>query len=99
MGYLSMGALAPPLHEQIRASKKACAPYQRDADAITRLSLRRLITEAQAHAARMKLVRALDSDKDVTASVRRAADKLSRALGSAAGRERSATPSEGRSDV
>lgn len=82
MGYLSMGALAPPLHEQIRASKKSCERYQRDADAITRLVVRRLITEAQAHAARVKLIRWLDSDKEVQASIQRAADKLGRALGS-----------------
>ena len=80
MGYLSMGALSPPLHEQIRASKEACAPYQRDADAITRLHIRGLITDRQAHAARMKLIRALDKDKGVRASVRRIADNLVRAI-------------------
>jgi len=60
---LEFGALAPPLREQLKDAglviryKRNLAHYQRDADAITRIVIRGLISDSQARTARKRLMR------------------------------------------
>lgn len=59
---IRLGALATRLRNQIHPdaiSDKDLRPFQADADAVTRLSVRGLLTEAQVYAARKKLVKRL----------------------------------------
>jgi hypothetical protein len=56
---VTFGAMAPPLHEQLKQLRGSLDPWQRDADAITRLSVHGYLTEAQVHKARKKLMKAL----------------------------------------
>jgi hypothetical protein len=59
---LHFGATASPLKEQLKKmtgatwAADALDHFQKDADAVTRLFVRNLITDAQAHRARQKLV-------------------------------------------
>jgi len=56
---LSFGATAPPLSEQLNNfgfGEKKLERWQKDADAITRLSVRELITETEAKKARKRLL-------------------------------------------
>ncbi len=54
---LSFGALAPPLIEQVpELAALDALKFQQDADAITRLAVRGLLTEAEVHRARQRLV-------------------------------------------
>lgn len=56
---IAFGALCPPLSEQLPAGVipvETLDHLQRDADAITRLAVRGLLTAVQVHAARSKLV-------------------------------------------
>lgn len=61
---ISFGALCPPLADQLPAGTipaETLDHLQRDADAITRLAVRGLLTDAQIHAARSKLVKKIAS--------------------------------------
>lgn len=53
------GALAPPLSQQISGLPKM---YDKDADSITRLVVRGIITEGEAHKARMRLLKRIERD-------------------------------------
>lgn len=59
---LSFGALAPPIREQLRYAKvtirsRDLAHFQRDADAVTRLVVRGLLSDGIAQKAIRKLMR------------------------------------------
>lgn len=54
---IAMGPLAPPLHEQLGIDADAAGPHQRDADAISRLAVRGLLTDAETHKARKRLLK------------------------------------------
>lgn len=55
--YVSIGALAPPIHEQLSIPASRCGILQKDADAIVRLKLRGLISEGTARTAALRLMR------------------------------------------
>lgn len=67
---IEFGALAPPILDQLRAqgvrasilSSVDALKYQKDADAIVRLSVRGLLTDAEKKAARRRLLKALIGD-------------------------------------
>lgn len=54
---LVFGALAPKLSEQLQRTGKQITHFQKDADAITRLAIRGIISSSTAHAARGMLVK------------------------------------------
>jgi hypothetical protein len=54
---LTFGGVAPPLHRQLGVPAAAADPYQADADAITRLAARGLLSDAEAERARLRLGR------------------------------------------
>jgi FAD synthase len=54
---LRFGAVAPPLHQQLGIAPVAVDPFQADADAITRLVVRGLLSDAEAERARLRLGR------------------------------------------
>ncbi len=57
---LDFGAMAESLKKQLArfyVQEKELSHYQRDADAISRLMMRGLISESQAHAARKRLMK------------------------------------------
>lgn len=56
---INFGALAPSLAEQMDARPKAIELHQRDADAVTRLLVRGLLSEKQGQSARRKILRRL----------------------------------------
>lgn len=59
------GALAPSLADQLKADDRQSeilAPYQKDADAITRLSVRGLLSEAEIYRARTRLVQKIQAE-------------------------------------
>ena len=51
------GALAPKLHEQIKISRRRLRYLQDCADGITNLAIGRLLSEAEVHRARRRLVK------------------------------------------
>ena len=53
---LSIGALSPPLHEQVNLPKKSLATEQKLADAITLLRIHGIVPDAQARKAEQKIV-------------------------------------------
>lgn len=53
---LSIGALSPPLHEQVNLPKKSLATEQKIADAITLLRIHGIVPDAQARKAEQKIV-------------------------------------------
>ena len=53
---LSIGALSPPLHEQVNLPKKSLATEQKFADAITLLRIHGIVPNAQARKAEQKIV-------------------------------------------
>jgi hypothetical protein len=62
---LRFGALCPPLEEQVREAGyvlRRAAHHQADADAITRLAVRGILTEGDVHKARARLTTALAKD-------------------------------------
>ena len=59
--HLAFGALAPTLAQQLGVSKIATAVWQKDADAITRLAIRGMLTDGETRAARLRLVKELRS--------------------------------------
>lgn len=68
---LSFGALSPKLSEQLDSqkvtySKNSVSHFQKDADAVTRLAERGLLTDSIARNARKKLIKkiAASVDKD-----------------------------------
>lgn len=54
---LTFGALAEPIHVQLGLPMRAVASFQRDADAITRLAVRGILSSSQVESARRRLVR------------------------------------------
>jgi hypothetical protein len=63
---VEFGALAPRLTEQLAAAKlfvdkSSVAHFQRDADAIARLSVRGLLSERETKAARRRLLKRMAS--------------------------------------
>lgn len=50
------GALAPSLAEQLDRKPKECELWQKDADAITRLLVRNLLSDASGRKARQRLL-------------------------------------------
>lgn len=59
MTEIRMGALAPKLSEQIPGLPEH---FDRDADAITRLKIRGLLTDAEGDKARKRLIKAIEKD-------------------------------------
>ena len=51
---VTFGAMAPPLHEQTGLGRGGMEPHQADADAVTRLIVRGLMTEGEGHRARLR---------------------------------------------
>jgi len=58
---VAFGALVPSLSNQLRLPARLVRHAQRDADAITRLAVRGLLTEREAHAARRRLTTRLST--------------------------------------
>jgi hypothetical protein len=58
---IEFGALVPSLSDQLRLPAKILRHSQRDADAITRLAVRGLLTEREAHAVRRRLTTRLST--------------------------------------
>jgi hypothetical protein len=60
---MNFGAMAPSIAEQLAEQQLICTTdtehWQRDADAITRLAVRGILPEAQARAARQRVLREL----------------------------------------
>ena len=54
-----IGALAPPFHEQLGMDPQAVNAHQKDANALNRLRIRGVITQAEAERAERRLVREL----------------------------------------
>ena len=54
-----IGALAPPLHQQLGVDLEATQAHQKDVDALNRLRIRGLISRAQAGIAERKIIRSL----------------------------------------
>lgn len=57
---IAFGALCDSIAKQLRTQGyrlKSVAPYQKDADAITRLVIRGLLPDSQANAARKRLMK------------------------------------------
>lgn len=54
---LSFGALSEPLHKQLGRDRAQVAQHQRDADSITRLLVRGILTETEGRKARMRLLK------------------------------------------
>ena len=52
---LSMGAMSPPLYEQVNLPKKSLATEQKFADAITLLRIHGIVPDAQARKAEQKI--------------------------------------------
>ena len=57
---ISFGALSPKLSEQIPGLPEQ---YDRDAEAITRLLVRGILTESETHKARKRLIKSFEKDK------------------------------------
>lgn len=58
--HMTYGALAIPLRRQLRGlgiSREAIAHFQRDSDAVTRLAVRGLVSEAEARRIRQRLTK------------------------------------------
>jgi hypothetical protein len=58
------GALAPPLHEQLCADHGLLHRDQRDADAISRMGITGLLTEAETRRIRMRLLKRIAARLD-----------------------------------
>lgn len=59
---IEFGALAPPLAEQLKDAGIGVvkwAIFQKDADAITRLRVRGVMSDLEAHKARTRLIKAI----------------------------------------
>ena len=54
---LAFGAVASPLHRQLGVPAAAADQFQADADAIARLAVRGLLSDAEAERARLRLGR------------------------------------------
>lgn len=54
---LTFGALAKPIHVQLGVPMRAVASCQRDADALTRLAVRGVLSSSEVESARRRLVR------------------------------------------
>lgn len=72
---LHFGAMAPSISEQLEGQGLTAEPadllhWQKDADAITRLTVRQMLPESQAHAARKRLM------KKIAKAVKAADDNL-----------------------
>jgi hypothetical protein len=59
---LVFGALARPLCEQLGRPAADVEAWQQDADAITRLAVRGLLTDRERHAARCRLLRRIEQE-------------------------------------
>jgi hypothetical protein len=57
------GALARPLAEQLGRPAADVDTWQQDADAITRLKVRGLLTEREGHTARCRLLRLIERNE------------------------------------
>jgi hypothetical protein len=57
---LSFGALARPLYVQIGCPKRWVATHQKLADAITLCVIHAMLTDTEAHKARLRLIRGLE---------------------------------------
>lgn len=55
-GRLVFGAMAQPLHQQVGCKKITVSSQQADADAITRLAVRGLLTNSETRRARIRLL-------------------------------------------
>lgn len=53
------GAMAAPLWQQLKCSLPKAAFFQQQADAITLLAIHRILTEAEVHRARARLMKAI----------------------------------------
>lgn len=51
------GALAPPIYEQLDTDEELMAHYQMDADAVVRLAVRGMLSEAETHRARKRILK------------------------------------------
>ena len=51
------GALCEPVAEQLGINEHIAEPWQKDADAITRLVVRGLLTDSETHRARKRLIK------------------------------------------
>jgi len=59
------GALAPKLGDQLKGidvAKTEVIHWQKDADAITRLAIRLLLSDAEIHKARQRLVKSINKE-------------------------------------
>lgn len=61
---LRMGAMSPPLHEQYGMDAEDWEWEQKFADAITLLHVHSLLTDAETHRARKRLVKRLNEKMD-----------------------------------
>lgn len=59
---LQMGALAPQIHEQLKRPKQEMKRHQACADAITRLLIHGILSSAEGHRARQRLVKKIAND-------------------------------------
>ena len=61
---IRFGALSPPLHEQLGCSKSDLEWEQKLADAITLCNLHSVLTDAETHKARKRLVKKLEKKQE-----------------------------------
>ena len=57
-----IGSLAPPMHEQLDVPKEAAHHVQTDADAIVRLSVRGLLSDAERHRACRRMPKRMERE-------------------------------------
>lgn len=58
---LMFGLLAPKLHEQIKCSANIMAHHQRDADYVTALRMRGILTRSETRKAEMRIIKGIES--------------------------------------
>jgi hypothetical protein len=64
---LQFGMLADPLHQQLGVEAAGVEHFQRDADAIARLHVRGVLSDAETHRARKRLIKRLNETLDTGA--------------------------------
>ena len=60
--YIHIGALAPPLHEQLGVAEKPTEQFQLDANGIVRLRIRGILSDAETDRACRRLLKRLNKE-------------------------------------